>query len=186
MKHLNVTVFGGSQPKVGDPNYLEAYQLGKLLGELKWSVLTGGYIGTMEAVSRGASEAGGHVVGVTCEEIERWRPVHPNQWVAEERRFPTLRERLLALIDHCDAALALPGGVGTMTEIMMTWNQLLTSAIQPKPLIVIGKGWETVLQTFLDNMDGYVPASQRIWINTASNVEQAVAMLQEYAGSGKV
>lgn len=186
MKHLSVTVFGGSQIKTGDPIYLEAYQLGQLLGEMKWTVLTGGYIGAMEAVSRGASETGGHVVGVTCEEIERWRPVRPNQWVAEERRFPTLRQRMLALIDQCDAALALPGGVGTLTEIMMTWNQLLTSAIQPKPLILIGKGWETVLQTFLNHMGGYVPDSQRGWITTTTNVEQAVAMLQEIAGSGKV
>lgn len=186
MKHLNVTVFGGSQIKSEDPKYFEAYLLGQLLGKMKWTVLTGGYIGAMEAVSRGASETGGHVIGVTCDEIERWRPVQPNQWVSEERRFPTLRQRMLALIDQCDAALALPGGVGTLTEIMMTWNQLLTSAIPPKPLIIIGSGWETVLQAFLNQMGSFVPDYQRGWITTSANVEQAVALLQEIAGSGKV
>ena len=117
---MNITVFGGSQPKPGEPAYLEAMRLGALLGKTGHTVLTGGYIGTMEAVSRGAAESGGHVVGVTCEEIESWRAVLANPWVQEEWHYETLRERLDALIDHCQAALALPGGVGTLVEIAMT------------------------------------------------------------------
>ena len=62
---MNVTVFGGAQPKEGTPAYEEARELGSLLAQRKHAVLTGGYMGTMEAVSRGASEAGGHVIGVT-------------------------------------------------------------------------------------------------------------------------
>jgi len=50
--------------------------------------------GTMEAVSRGAAEAGGHVIGVTCEDIEKWRPIGANAWVKEEWRKKTLTERL--------------------------------------------------------------------------------------------
>ena len=46
-----VTVFGGSLPKPGEPAYRNAYELGKLLGAAGFAVLTGGYIGTMEAVS---------------------------------------------------------------------------------------------------------------------------------------
>src|SRR5512139_2410435 len=105
---LNITVFGGSQPKEGDPAYREAFELGRLLAQAGHTVLTGGYIGTMEAVSRGANGAGGHVIGVTCEEIEKWRPVKPNRWVIEERRRSTLQERLTDLIKGCDAAIALP------------------------------------------------------------------------------
>jgi uncharacterized protein (TIGR00725 family) len=63
---MKISVFGGSQPEEGSLAYQEAYQLGKLLAEAGHIVLTGGYIGTMEAVSRGASEADGHVIGVTC------------------------------------------------------------------------------------------------------------------------
>ena len=115
MNPKRITVFGGSQPRPGDPAYQEALRLGQLLGQAGYAVLTGGYIGTMEAVSRGASENGGHVIGVTCDEIESWRPVKPNPWVQEELRFPTLRQRLYALIDECHAALALPGGIGGRT-----------------------------------------------------------------------
>src|SRR5512133_2672337 len=113
---MNITVFGGSQPRPGSNAYAEAYQLGKLLAEAGHAVLTGGYIGTMEAVSRGANEDGGDVVGITWAEIERWRGVGANSWVKEERKFETLRQRLDGLIDGCDAAIALPGGPGTLTE----------------------------------------------------------------------
>src|SRR5512146_2138496 len=106
---MRVSVFGGSQPREGDAAYAEAMELGKLLAERGHTVLTGGYIGTMEAVSRGANEAGGHVIGVTCEDIEAWRAVNHNPWVMEELRFPSLRLRLFGLIDNCEAALALPG-----------------------------------------------------------------------------
>ncbi len=60
-------------PKKDHEAYEEARELGKFLAEHGHAVLTGGYMGTMEAVSRGACEAGGHVIGVTCEDIEEWR-----------------------------------------------------------------------------------------------------------------
>ena len=61
-----VTIFGGSEPHAGEPAYEEARRLGELLAAAGFTVLTGGYIGTMEAVSRGANETGGHVIGITC------------------------------------------------------------------------------------------------------------------------
>ncbi len=176
---MKITVFGGSAPKPGTPAYQEAYTLGKLLAEHGQSVITGGYIGTMEAVSRGASEAGGHVIGVTCEEIESWRDVRPNQWVAEEWRYPTLKARLNALIEKCDAAFALPGGPGTLTEIMLMWNQLIIQALPPRPLILIGSGWQTVLdQAFYTELDDYIPESQRAHLQFASDIETAVKLLE--------
>ena len=49
---MRITVFGGSSPRAGEPAYQEALQLGSILGQARHTVLTGGYIGTMEAVSR--------------------------------------------------------------------------------------------------------------------------------------
>ena len=140
-----ITVFGGSQTYPEEPVYQQALQLGKLIGEAGYTVLTGGYIGTMEAVSRGVAERGGHVIGVTCDVIEAWRQVKPNRWVAEELRFQTLHQRIVALVENCDGALALPGGVGTLAEITFMWNLLLTSSISPRPLITIGSGWQAVI-----------------------------------------
>jgi uncharacterized protein (TIGR00730 family) len=172
-----ITVFGGSLPKPGSATYQDAQTLGTLLAEAGFAVQTGGYIGTMEAVSRGASEAGGHVIGVTCDEIEAWRPVAPNQWVVEEKRCPTLRERLYVLIDECDAALALPGGIGTLAEIALTWAQLQIIPQDHRPLILIGQGWEKTLKTFTAELGPYILQADRDRILTAPNPAAAVKNL---------
>lgn len=167
---MNITVFGSSHPSAGEPTYEEAFQLGRLLGSSGHTVLTGGYIGTMEAVSKGAASANAHVIGVTCDQIESWRPVRPNPWVIEERRYPSLPERVMGLIDGCDAAFGLPGGPGTLTEIAMMWNLLLTSSIAPKPLILIGDGWIRTFDAFFAHLGDYIPENQRKWLNFAPDV----------------
>jgi uncharacterized protein (TIGR00730 family) len=174
---MKVTVFGGSQPEPGSPVYQEAYLLGKLLAEAGHTVLTGGYIGTMEAVSRGAAEAGGHVVGVTCAEIERWRPVKANGWVKEEWRRETLLERLHALVTECDAAIALPGGPGTLTEIALTWNMIIIGARPPIPLVLVGDGWQSVAGQVFSTLGDYTPEVQRELLTFVPDVRAAVARL---------
>ena len=158
---------------------MQAYQLGKLLASAGHSVLTGGYIGTMEAVSRGANEAGGHVIGVTCADIEAWRGVRANAWVQEERRFATMQERLNELVLACDAAIALPGGPGTLTEIALTWNLMIVASIPPKPLILTGAGWKTLMESFYNSFEAYVPQNQRVLLQFAEDVQSAVAILDK-------
>jgi len=177
-KPLRVTVFGGSHPKPGEPAYEQALQLGRLIGLAGYTVLTGGYIGTMEAVSRGVAEAGGHVIGVTCEEIESWRPGKANPWVHEELRYPSLRQRLFALIEECDGAIALPGGVGTLAEIAMMWSQMQVFATTSRPLILIGDGWETMMFDFYAKLGDYVSEKSRALVTLSPNVEEAFMRLQ--------
>lgn len=177
---MNITVFGGSQPKAGDTAYHEAQELGRLLAGRGHAVLTGGYIGTMEAVSRGAHEAGGHVIGVTCEDIENWRKVGANPWVKEERRRKTLFERIQALIEGCDAALALPGGPGTLAEIALMWNLMIVESLHRRPLILIGGGWQSVLGQVFTQLDGYTPAHQRKLLSFAPDIQTAVEQLESW------
>ena len=176
---MNITVFGGSQPKPGSLTYAQAYELGKLLASAGHTVLTGGYIGTMEAVSRGANEVGGHVIGVTCAAIEAWRAVKTNAWVQEERRFATLQERLNELVQACDAAIALPGGPGTLTEIALTWNLMIVHSLPPKPLILVGEGWQSVMESFYNAFELYIPPNQRDLIQFAPDVRSAILCLKE-------
>jgi uncharacterized protein (TIGR00730 family) len=175
---FRITVFGGSHPKPGEPAYEQAQELGHLIGAAGYTVLTGGYMGTMEAISRGAAEACGRVIGVTCDEIEAWRPAKPNPWVQEEMRYPSLRQRLYALIDECDAALALPGGVGTLAEIATMWSQMQVFSTSPRPLILIGDGWQTMLAGFYTTLDEYVPEKSRALVTLAPDVKIAFSILQ--------
>jgi uncharacterized protein (TIGR00730 family) len=174
---MKVTVFGGSSPKPGEPAYEEALQLGQLLAQAGYTVLTGGYTGTMEAVSRGAAEAGGHVIGVTCEEIERWRPTKANAWVKEEWHFQTLNERLMALSDGGDAVIALPGGIGTLTEICMLWNRMAVEAIPARPLILAGTAWQEVFQQFFRSQSLYIPAKDHQFLSFVKQVPEACGVL---------
>jgi uncharacterized protein (TIGR00730 family) len=174
---MKVSVFGGSQPQKGDSAYAEAYLLGKMLAEAGHTVMTGGYIGTMEAVSHGASKAGGHVIGVTCDEIENWRPVRPNEWVQEEWRRSTLMERLQALVQECDAAMALPGGLGTLTEISLTWNLMIVGAMHRRPLVLIGDGWQTVIDQVLRSFEIYIPDIQQELVQFSPDVKSAIRFL---------
>jgi uncharacterized protein (TIGR00730 family) len=175
---MRVSVFGGSQPKEDSTAYAEALELGKLLAERGHTVLTGGYIGVMEAVSHGAREAGGHVIGVTCEEIEAWRPIKANAWVMEEIKKKTLVDRLHALIHESDAALALPGGPGTLTEISLMWNLMIVESLHRRPLILIGDGWQSVFDQFFRGLDAYVPAHQREILKFANDAQTAVKLLE--------
>ena len=175
---MKVSVFGGSQPQEGSAAYAEAQELGKLLAQRGHTVLTGGYIGTMEAVSRGAREAGGHVIGVTCEDIETWRPIKANAWVIEEIRKKTLIERLHSLIHESDAALALPGGAGTLTEITLMWNLMIVESLHRRPLILIGDGWQSVFDQFFKGFHTYMPVHQREILGFAKDVQTAADMLE--------
>ena len=180
---MKVSIFGGASPRPGEPAYEEARQLGFLLGKAGHVILTGGYIGTMEAVSRGAAEAGAHVIGITCRDIEAWRGVKANQWVIEEQQFDTLNQRLEMLIRSCDAALALPGGVGTLVEISLTWNQIVIHAMVPKPLVIIGPGWKAVFDNFFDQLGEFTPPNYRQWVNFAPDIASAVELLKIKLGN---
>ncbi len=176
---MKVTVFGGAQPKEGSAAYEEARELGRQLAQRGHAVLTGGYMGTMEAVSRGAHEAGGHVIGVTCEDIETWRKSTPNQWVKEEVRRKTLFERLQGLIEGCDAAIALSGGAGTLTEVSLMWNLMIVESLPRRPLILVGRGWRSTFDQFFNDFDLYTAVHQRELLYFAQDVQAALKTLEQ-------
>ncbi len=175
---MNITVFGGAQPKQGSPAYEEAQLLGSLLAQRGHAVITGGYYGTMEAVSRGAHEAGGHVIGVTCSDIEDWRGSRANAFVKEERKKKTLSDRLMALIEGCDAAIALPGGPGTLTEITLMWNLMIIESLPKKPLILIGQGWDFIFDNYFIEFESYMAPEHRDLLYFAEDVKNAVEKLE--------
>ena len=175
-----ISVFGGASPEPASAAYLTAHELGQLLGKAGLAVLTGGYMGTMEAVSRGASEANGHVIGVTCQQIEDWRSVGANSWVAEEWRCITLQERLDKLVKNCDAAIALPGGIGTLLEISLIWNQLAIKTLEPKPLILIGSEWHQIMETIFTELNAYIPIENREMIFFAPDPPGAMMLLSHF------
>lgn len=179
-----LTVFGGSAPRPGSAPYQQALRLGELAAADGWWVATGGYGGTMEAVSRGAAEAGGEVIGVTCERIEAWREVRPNSWLRRELRCETLRERLYRLIELGDALVALPGGVGTLSEVALSWSLLQTGELPPRPLVVVGQRWQRTLAAYCEQAGGYMRPSDSELVAVAQDVEAALELIRDGAAVG--
>src|SRR5712692_789464 len=147
-----ITVFGGSRVEPDSDEYLAAQQLGRALAERGFTVVTGGYHGVMEAVSRGAKESGGHVIGVTVDVIARNFERLPNAYVDQEVRTAALLERIGKLIELGAAYVVLPGGAGTLAELGVVWNLALLGALQNKPLIVVGPGWQRVLRVMVEEL----------------------------------
>ena len=143
-----ISVFGSSQPQPGSADYEAARTVGRLLAQAGFAVQTGGYVGIMAAASQGAHEAEGHVIGITSAQIEQFRPTPANQWVKEEIKKETLRERLLYLVDHCDGAIVMPGGIGTLSEMSLIWSFVQVDEISPRPIVLVGGLWQRILAAF--------------------------------------
>lgn len=171
-----ISVFGSSAPKQGEPDYHQAYEVGRLLAQSGYGVATGGYSGTMTAVSHGAAEAGGHVIGVTCTMIEQFRPLGPNPWITEEIRYPSLRERLIHLVEHNNGMIVLPGGIGTLSEMALAWSLIQVEEISKRPLILLGQMWKDTVKAFV--RAAYVYETHQELIQTVLTPEEAVEALK--------
>ena len=176
-----VSVFGGSSPQPGSPAYQEAYTLGELLAQAGYTVMTGGYYGTMEAASKGAKAAGGHVIGVTVSLFERSGRLTPNPYNDEVIRYDNLHERLLHLVARCNAAVALRGGIGTLSEVALTWSLLQVGQIGPKPLILLGRQWQDLLTQFFGAGEYVRPDDMKLW-TYAQTPQEAVSTLDGWLG----
>ncbi|MGH2449410.1 MAG: LOG family protein [Chloroflexota bacterium] len=142
---MRVTVFGSARTGEGTPEYAVARELGRLLAGRGDVVVSGGYGGVMEAASRGAREAGGQVVGVT---VAPWiGRLEPNVYLSEEISAENLLSRLEALVES-DALIALDGGAGTLLEVALAWNLRQMSLMPVKPIILLGKRWSALLESF--------------------------------------
>lgn len=141
-----ITIFGSSLPVEGSGAYEDARRLGRLLAEQGFTVCNGGYGGLMAASARGAREAGGHTIGVTC---TIW-PGKANPWIVEEIRVATFMDRLTNLIERGDAYVVLPGGTGTLAELALVWEMMNKTTLAQtvggrKPLLVMTPYWQPVI-----------------------------------------
>ncbi len=119
---------------------------GSRIAKAGFAVLTGGYGGTMEAVSLGAHLAGGHVIGVTAPRLFPGRTA-ANPYVAEEVAANSLAHRLDEMTRRASGALVLPGSIGTATELLISWNInhiVRRNGGRPFPAAAVGSEWRGV------------------------------------------
>ena len=176
MSTTYVSVFGASQTQPGEVDYEMAVELGGMLAHRGHAVVNGGYGGLMEAVSKGAATAGGEVVGVTVPTVFPGRSA-ANDHITSERPAPDLVSRIGTMLDISDAAIALPGSIGTLAELILTWNVSFVarfSARPPIPLITVGEVWAELVPLIAERMstDGGL-------VTCVDSAAAAVAVLDE-------
>lgn len=172
-----VAVFGASQTPPDHPDWDAAVRCGAGLAEAGFAVATGGYGGIMEAVSRGAAEAGGHVIGYTAPAVFSGR-IGANEFVAEEVPAATLTERIHVMLARSNGAIALDGSIGTLAELVIAWNVAFVAQFSDetaKPVVAVGQRWRRIvadltedlatdgsLVTCVDDVDAAVVAVSRV------------------------
>jgi uncharacterized protein (TIGR00725 family) len=138
---VNVGVFGSSLPREGEPAYEEAREIGRLIARKQGRVVCGGYGGIMEAVCRGAAEAGGSSLGVILE-----GGFEANRWVTRVSAEPDLSARLKRLRDASDAWVFLARGLGTMLELVWISESVVKGDTSPRPFVLLGDYWRSIVE----------------------------------------
>ncbi len=136
-----IAVLGSARIDPPDPRWEMAHRMGRLLAEHGFAVVTGGYGGLMSAVSQGVHESGGRVIGLP---MRHWDKLEPNRWNAELRWSDGYGTRLDHLL-RCAGVVALPGGVGTLSEMAVMWAAAQTEP-NPPPIVLLGDGWPVLIK----------------------------------------
>ncbi|KAJ6414354.1 hypothetical protein OIU84_007050 [Salix udensis] len=180
-KFKRVCVFCGSSTGKRDCYRDAALELGRELVSRRLDlVYGGGSVGLMGLVSQEVHRGGGHVIGVIPKTLMRKELT--GETVGEVRPVADMHQRKAEMARHSDCFIALPGGYGTLEELLevITWAQL---GIHDKPVGLLNvDGYYNNLLTFIDKAvdDGFIMPSQRSIIVSAPDAKELVQKLEEY------
>ncbi|XP_062079808.1 cytokinin riboside 5'-monophosphate phosphoribohydrolase LOG5-like [Humulus lupulus] len=180
-KFKSVCVFCGSSNGRRDCYRDAAIELGQELVSRKLElVYGGGSVGLMGLVSQAVHRGGGNVLGIIPRALMSKEIT--GETVGEVRPVTNMHQRKSEMARHSDCFIALPGGYGTLEELLevITWAQL---GIHHKPVGLLNvDGYYNSLLTFIDKAvdDGFIEPSQRHIIVSAPNAKELVQKLEEY------
>ena len=180
----SVCVYCGSS-NAADPAYLEAaYHVGRQIAQagLRF-VYGGGGVGLMGASARGAHDAGGKVLGIIPDFLKgREHPFDDVETVV----VTNMHERKMMMFDHADSFVVLPGGIGTLEEIveLLSWRRL---DLHRKPIVFLNQnGFYEPLYALFDHTvaQNFTPADfSTAWrsVDTVDEVVPAVLAMAKGA-----
>ncbi len=141
-ERYRVTIFGSARAQPGSFVYAEVKRLAEALTEMGCDIITGGGPGLMQAANEGAGAASTpdqhRSVGIRVD-LPFEQEVNP--FVKKAFTHKTFFTRLHHFVLTSDAFVVVPGGIGTMLELMMIWQLLQVRHVHDTPLIVVGKMW---------------------------------------------
>jgi len=172
MKDKIITSFGSAFITPESPLYTEVESIGRLLALKDYTVCSGGYYGTMEAISKGAKSHDGKTIGVT---VKDWI-AKPNSFIDEIVVMPNLMERIVELIALADAYIIFRGGTGTLLEISAALEMMNKKTIPERPLIFYTDFWKnliTILRQDSESLSALIGRNVK-FINKPKEIESLV------------
>ena len=132
-----ISIFGSARTPNTHPNYKLASEIAQRIVDLGFGVITGGGPGIMEAANKGAQEAGGASMGLT---IDLPFEENHNNYIDKDRmiNFDYFFVRKVMFVKYAQAFVVLPGGFGTLDELMEAITLIQTSKIKKIPIILVG------------------------------------------------
>jgi uncharacterized protein (TIGR00730 family) len=180
-----VTVFGSARTRPTDPDYRRAEELGRALARAGHAVITGGGPGDMEAVSKGAFEAGGQTIGV-C--IELPHEEKPNPYLTHRISFRYFFVRKVMFVKYSKAFVILPGGFGTLDELFEALTLVQTRKVDPFPIVLAGDDgfWDGLLSWLSSSLmrRGKISPEDLALLQRAATTEDVIARLARATAAG--
>jgi uncharacterized protein (TIGR00730 family) len=174
-----VTVFGSARTKRDHPEYQQGRELGAALAKAGFAVMTGGGPGTMEAVNRGCSDAGGLSVGLG---IELPFEQGLNPWVDLGINFRYFFARKTMFVKYSQAFVCLPGGFGTLDELFEALTLVQTKKVTKFPVVLLGTAYWGGLYEWLDRSvreSGKVGEKDLALLHLTDDIDDAVKVVNE-------
>jgi hypothetical protein len=174
-----VCVFGSARTKPDSAEYAVGQQLGAALAKDGWAVITGGGPGAMEAVNRGASEAGGVSIGLG---IELPFEQSLNNWVDLGVNFRYFFVRKTMFVKYSQAFVVLPGGFGTMDELFEALTLVQTKKVTSFPVVLYGSEyWGGLLDWLKSSMlpNGMISPKDLDLIQVSDDVDEIMGIIRE-------
>lgn len=134
-----ISIYGSARTKPDDELYRQTEEIARRLGEMGFSIITGGGPGVMEAANKGAAEAGVTSIGLNIDLPESQAC---NIYATKPLTFNYFFVRKVMLVKYAAAFIIMPGGLGTLDELTEVLNLMQTGKIRPFPVVLYdGEYW---------------------------------------------
>ncbi|MBM3859480.1 MAG: TIGR00730 family Rossman fold protein [Verrucomicrobia bacterium] len=172
-----ITVFGSARTPPGDPWYEKAVEMGAWIAKLGYAAITGGGPGIMEAVNKGAAEAGGISVGLN---IQLPHEQKPNPYANRQLNFHYFFIRKLCFVKYANGFVLFPGGYGTLDEFTEAITLIQTDRIAKFPVVLVGSDYWSGLVDWLHNRmlaNGLVSKEDLSLFHVTDDVRHAIEII---------
>jgi uncharacterized protein (TIGR00730 family) len=180
-ERYRVAIFGSARAQPGSFVYEEVKRAAAAFASMGCDIVTGGGPGLMQAANEGASIAGAPgSVGIRVE-LPFEQDVNP--FVEQAFEHETFFTRLHHFVIASDAFVVVPGGIGTVLEMLMIWQLLQVRHVHDVPLILVGKMWKGLIEwarlSMLDPRLALASAEDLQIPQCLETADEAIAVVRE-------